>query len=141
MNELLMNDSCETMWIVRANVIRTGTTALFLGLVLIGTIPAQAFPIGGHPDKCQGPYPQGGPACENRGGTVACTNDGDYMCCTKNSQGGQDCEQIESFKGPKGGLRPFNMPGKNAPVMRRGIEGGEPDNSTVAPPDASPGGK
>lgn len=126
-----------------------GTAGLFfLGSVMFCSIPAEAFPIGGHPDKCKGGVPDGAFSCANGGGTVACTNDGDYMCCKKNAQGGQDCEQIESMKsGAKGNfgrvpggqlqVAPTNPPprtspvpkaGMNAPIMRRGVDGELPDS-------------
>ena len=79
------------------------------------------------------------------------------MCCAPNSQGEKDCEQIESFQTPKnpkanigavqGGqlqVAPTNPPprttpvpqaGKNAPVMRRGVEGEEPP--TPAPKETN----
>lgn len=121
----------------------------FLGSMMFWSIPAEALPIGGHPDKCKGGVPDGAFSCANSGGTVACTNDGDYMCCKKNAQGGQDCEQIEAMKGgvqgnfgrlPGGQLQvapanpapktsPFQKPGMNAPIMRRGVEGEQPTSS------------
>jgi hypothetical protein len=112
----------------RAAMMRNGAAALLtLGVFVFLSGPAHAFPIGGHPDKCKGGVPDGAFTCENHGGTVACTNDGDYMCCTKNAQGGQDCEQIESKPAnPKGSLRQQVFPGAKGPVLRRGVEGEQP---------------
>jgi hypothetical protein len=126
---------------------------LFLGLVIFAPVYAEAFPIGGHPDKCKGGVPDGAFSCANSGGTVACTNDGDYMCCKKNAQGGQDCEQIETMtSNPKGNLgqlpggqlqvAPVNpqpsgprvpKAGMTNPIMRRGVEGEAPDAGTAKP--------
>lgn len=128
---------------MRAYIIQSGAAALlFLGVLVILPIQAEALPIGGHPDKCKGGVPDGAFSCANSGGTVACTNDGDYMCCKKNTDGGQDCEQIASFKTPKGSVgqipggqlqvaptnpvpktSPFQKGGTNEPIMRRGVEG------------------
>ena len=137
-----------------------------LGLVVLGGVilvpfHAEAFPIGGHPDKCKGGVPDGAFTCVNGGGTVACTNDGDYMCCKQNAQGGQDCEQIETMTvNPKGNfgrvpggqlqVAPMNpqpntphipKAGMNAPIMRRGVEGEQPDTSTANPSGTSPESK
>lgn len=120
---------------------------LCCALLLFLSGPAQAFPIGGHPDKCKGGVPDGAFSCENGGGTVSCTNDGDYMCCHKNSQGGQDCEQIETMTtNPMGGVKRFQggvlqnptvspspntsrfpKTGAKSPIMRRGIESEQTD--------------
>jgi hypothetical protein len=133
---------------MRANIIRNGVSALlFLGGFVFQSIPAQALPIGGHPDKCQGPYPNGGPACESAGGHVWCTNDGDYMCCFVNRDtGAMNCQQIEEMPTHPQGLRPplgtmappsvqpsNTQPPKFIPpggVMRRGVEGEQPETTT-----------
>jgi len=135
---------------MRAYIVHIGAVALFLvGLVFFHSGPAQAEPVN-HPDKCPDQMPaEGGFACLRSGGKVICTNDGDVMCCKPNSQGGQDCEQIVAkpfnpmgnVSRPGGNLQmaPMNpppntsrfpQPGINAPIMRRGVEGEQPETST-----------
>jgi hypothetical protein len=130
----------------RALSASAGALMLFLGLV---SAPgsAQAVPVH-HPDKCPDQMPAGGFNCLTGGGKLLCTNDGDVMCCKPNSQGGQDCEQIEALRGPKnfkgnvgnlsGGqlqvapgsppprTAPVPKAGLHAPIMRRGLEGDVP---------------
>lgn len=134
--------------------IRPTGTALFLftAWVLSGS-PAQAVPIK-NPENCQGPVTIGVATCPDKPGHwVECLPSGDYMCCTSNAQGGKDCEQIEAFKGPKGGMTrvpggvlqnaPVVSPtpsnpripraGMNAPIMRRGVEGEGATSSPTVP--------
>lgn len=145
---------------MNAHITRSSVTAaLFLGVLLLPSAPTHALPIGGHPDKCKGGVPDGAFSCLNGGGTVACTNDGDYMCCKKNSQGGQDCDQIEtktqnplgSTRFPGGNLQvaPANpqpnnprvpKAGMNAPIMRRGVDGEQPADTAPADKTGQPRG-
>ncbi|ODT46797.1 MAG: hypothetical protein ABS70_00325 [Nitrospira sp. SCN 59-13] len=122
--------------------------------VFVAAAPALAVPIK-NPDNCQGPVTIGVATCPDKPGHwVECTPGGDYMCCVANAQGGKDCEQIETLKGPRGGMTrvpggmlqnapvvspaPINprLPraGMNAPIMRRGVDG-EPADSTPTAPD------
>ena len=112
---------------MRAYIVQNWAIALFvLGLAFFYAGPAQAMPIGGHPDKCQGPYPSRGPACEASGGHVWCTNDGDYMCCFVDSNtGAMNCTQLEEMRRPIQGLRP-----SSGGVMRRGVEGEQAETNT-----------
>ncbi len=139
---------------MRRRLIQCGAVTLFLMCTCLShVLPAQAAPIVNQ-DKCKGNVPDGAFHCLNKPGQwVECIPSGDYMCCTPNSQGGKDCEQIESFQTPKnpkanigaisGGqlqLAPTNPPprttpvpkaGMKAPIMRRGVEGEE--STTPAP--------
>lgn len=122
---------------------RTSTVAFVLSGWIVSAGPALAVPIK-NPDNCKGPVTIGVATCSDKPGHwVECIPSGDYMCCTANAQGGKDCEQIEAFKGPKGGMTRMpggvlqNAPvvspapgnpripraGMNAPIMRRGVEG------------------
>ncbi len=136
--------------------IRCGGVAMFLMYAcLVHAIPAKAEPIK-NPQNCKGGVPDGAFHCLNKPGQwVECNGSGDYMCCAPNAEGGKDCEQIESFQTPKnpkanigavqGGqlqVAPTNPPprttpvpkaGMNAPIMRRGVEGEQPADSTPAP--------
>ena len=136
---------------MRATIVRNRVfKLLFLGMILGQSIPAQAVPIK-NPDNCKGPVTIGVATCGDKPGHwVECIPSGDYMCCTSNAQGGKDCEQIEAFKGPKGGMTrvpsgvlqnaPVVAPtpgnprvpraGMNAPIMRRGVDG---ETDTPAP--------
>jgi hypothetical protein len=133
---------------------------LVLGVIVSSINLAQAEPIR-NPQNCSGPVTIGVATCgDTPGHWVECIPSGDYMCCTANAQGGKDCEQIEAFKGPKGGnLRvpggvlqnaPVTSPsspprfpkaGMNAPIMRRGVEPGTPENSTADPSTSAPENK
>jgi hypothetical protein len=128
-----------------------GVTILLSGMI-VAVAPALAVPIK-NPDNCQGPVTIGVATCPDKPGHwVECIPSGDYMCCVQNAQGGKDCEQIEAFKGPRGGMTrvpggvlqnapvvspaPINprLPraGMNAPIMRRGVDGEqEPSTPTV----------
>ncbi len=124
---------------MRAIVKVFAAALLFLGVFVSHSVPALAFPIGGHPDKCKGGVPDGAFSCINNGGEVLCTNDGDYMCCTKNAQGGRDCEQIETLRRPQGGLRPDAggvPPAKQPPAN---VPPGKMAPSPVAPQRVAPG--
>jgi len=122
--------------------------------MMVAAAPALAVPIK-NPENCQGPVTIGVATCPDKPGHwVECTPGGDYMCCVANAQGGKDCEQIEAFKGPRGGVTrvpggvlqqapgmsptPMNprLPraGMNAPIMRRGVDG-EPEPSTPTVPE------
>jgi hypothetical protein len=141
---------------MRTTIVRNAV----LGLLSVGTlllsqsIPAQAVPIK-NPDNCKGPVTIGVATCPDKPGHwVECIPSGDYMCCTSNAQGGKDCEQIEAFKGPKGGMTKVpggvfqNAPvvsptpsnprvpraGMNAPIMRRGVDG-ETETATPTAPE------
>ena len=136
---------------MRATIVRSRIFALLvLGMLLGQSIPTQAVPIK-NPDNCKGPVTIGVATCPDKPGHwVECIPSGDYMCCTSNAQGGKDCEQIEAFKGPKGGMTrvpggalqsaPVVSPtpsnpripraGMNAPIMRRGVDG---ETDTPAP--------
>ena len=136
---------------MRTSIVRhTGTALLILGTLLGQSFPAQAVPIK-NPENCQGPVTIGVATCPDKPGHwVECLPSGDYMCCTGNAQGGKDCEQIESFKNPRGGatrmpggllqnapvVSPppspprFPRAGMRAPITRRGVEG---DGSTPSP--------
>ncbi len=123
--------------------------------VLVAAAPALAVPIK-NPDNCQGPVTIGVATCPDKPGHwVECLPSGDHMCCVANAQGGKDCEQIEAFKGPRGGMTrvpggmlqnapvvspaPINprLPraGMNAPIMRRGVDGEPADSTPTAPED------
>jgi hypothetical protein len=123
---------------------------LFLGVFVAYSGPAQAEPPN-HPGKC-GEFTGDPFACR---GHIICTNDGDFMCCTKNDQGGESCDKVESLTSQGGKLRlpggqlqtaPGNsstgtgtvrqpvFPGTKAPIMRRGIEGEQPAEPTPATP-------
>ena len=125
-------------------------SSLCVSFLFLAGVPAQAVPIR-NPENCQGPVTIGVATCPDKPGHwVECIPSGDYMCCTSNAQGGKDCEQIEAFKGPKGGMTrvpggalqkaPVVSPtpsnpripraGMNAPIMRRGVEG---ETDTPAP--------
>jgi hypothetical protein len=128
-----------------------GVTILLSGII-VAVAPALAVPIK-NPDNCQGPVTIGVATCPDKPGHwVECIPSGDYMCCVQNAQGGKDCEQIEAFKGPRGGMTrvpggvlqnapvvspaPINprLPraGMTAPIMRRGVDGEqEPSTPTV----------
>ena len=128
-----------------------GVTILLSGMI-VAVAPALAVPIK-NPDNCQGHVTIGVATCPDKPGHwVECIPSGDYMCCVQNAQGGKDCEQIEAFKGPRGGMTrvpggvlqnapvvspaPINprLPraGMNAPIMRRGVDGEqEPSTPTV----------
>ena len=133
----------------RTNRVLTTTMAL-LAACVVAANPTQAVPIK-NPDNCKGPVTIGVATCPDKPGHwVECIPSGDYMCCTSNAQGGKDCEQIEAFKGPKGGMTrvpggvlqnaPVVSPtpgnprvpraGMNAPIMRRGVDG---ETETPAP--------
>lgn len=87
---------------------------------------------------------------------------GDWVCCPKNAGGpstGYNCEQgvpptrgaisgtVKKFLGPHvmpqgltvgpGTTRPA-LPGVNAPVMRRGVDGEQPDTGMANPSGTSP---
>ena len=131
------------------NICVNTTTLIVFGIAISYSPLAQAEPIR-NPQNCQGPVTIGVATCGDKPGHwVECIPSGDYMCCTSNAQGGKDCEQIEAFKGPKGGnmrvpggvlqnapmtSQPspprFPKAGMNAPIMRRGVES---DASTPAP--------
>ena len=123
--------------------------------VIVAAAPALAVPIK-NPDNCKGPVTIGVATCPDKPGHwVECIPSGDYMCCVANAQGGKDCEQIEAFKGPRGGMTrvpggmlqnapvvspaPINprLPraGMNAPIMRRGVDGEPADSTPTAPED------
>lgn len=114
-----------------------------------------------NPEKCKGGVPDGAFHCLNKPGQwVECNGSGDYMCCAPNTQGGKDCEQIESFQTPKnpkanlgavqGGqfqVAPTNPPPRTTPVpkagmspavKRRGVEGDQPDGGMADPSGTSP---
>jgi hypothetical protein len=134
------------------SVTRSALGLLFVAAVLFQTGSAQAVPVN-HPDKCPDQMPEGSFSCLSGGGKLLCTNDGDVMCCKPNAQGGQDCEQIMAFKGPKGSIRvpggvlqnapmtvqpnPPRVPkaGMNAPIMRRGVEADSAPASPTVPED------
>jgi hypothetical protein len=79
------------------------------------------------------------------------------MCCVQNAQGGKDCEQIEAFKGPRGGVTRvpggmlqnapvvsptpnnprFPRAGMNAPIMRRGVDGEQEPSTPTVPEEQS----
>ena len=133
---------------------RAAIALLFLGVLGFDSVPTYALPKGG---VCKGGVPDGAFTCESNGGTVWCDAQGTYMCCRPNSQGGNDCEQIEAMTSkPLGG---FRVPGgklqmspgttspssqlpqsgkTTAPIMRRGVEGEQPDTSTANPSGTSP---
>jgi len=147
----------EMRLVFGSTIMRTGTAVLLLlGAFGSYSAPAQAVPIK-NPENCSGPVTIGVATCPDKPGHwVECNPSGDYMCCVSNAQGGKDCEQIEAFKNPKGGAvripggvlqnapvasppsSPPRFPkgGMNAPIMRRGVEGDQPDNSTVDPSTA-----
>lgn len=128
------------------------STTVSLSLVaawLLTASQAQAVPIK-NPENCQGPVTIGVATCPDKPGHwVECIPSGDYMCCTSNAQGGKDCEQITTLKGPKGGVTRvpggvlqnapvaspppspprFPRAGTNAPIMRRGVESEPPDST------------
>ncbi|HJT21147.1 MAG TPA: hypothetical protein VJ746_11790 [Nitrospira sp.] len=133
------------------NMMSDSIRVLLLGISVLYFAPAQAEPVN-HPGNC-GPFTGDIYACR---GTVICTASGDFMCCVKNDHGGQDCEQIEtktinpggSLKIPGGNVKvaPMNpqpntsrfpQGGMNAPVMRRGVEGEQPEGGTTTPSDTS----
>lgn len=127
----------------------TTVSLLLVAAWILTASQAQAVPIK-NPENCQGPVTIGVATCPDKPGHwVECIPSGDYMCCTSNAQGGKDCEQITSLKGPKGGVTrlpggvlqnapvasppsPPRVPraGMNAPIMRRGLEG---DAATPSP--------
>ena len=138
---------------MNTQVSRSCRGAILLSGLILAAAPALAVPIK-NPDNCKGPVTIGVATCSDKPGHwVECIPSGDYMCCTSNAQGGKDCEQIEAFKGPKGGLTrvpggvlqnapavsPPSNPrvpraGMNAPIMRRAVEG-EPETSSPTAPE------
>lgn len=131
--------------------------AILLSGVIVAAAPALAVPIK-NPDNCQGPVTIGVATCPDKPGHwVECIPSGDYMCCVQNAQGGKDCEQIEAFKGPRGGVTRvpggmlqnapvvsptpnnprFPRAGMNAPIMRRGVDGEQEPSTPTVPEEQS----
>ncbi|MCS6297589.1 MAG: hypothetical protein H8K09_15245 [Nitrospira sp.] len=135
----------------------TTRLGILLSGVIVAAAPALAVPIK-NPDNCQGPVTIGVATCPDKPGHwVECIPSGDYMCCVQNAQGGKDCEQIEAFKGPRGGVTRvpggmlqnapvvsptpnnprFPRAGMNAPIMRRGVDGEQEPSTPTVPEEQS----